>query len=222
MGSFFSTMFTPPPAGDDGDSRVVAVHSKATYDELWGSHTSNPNKLIVIDFSATWCGPCRFIEPAFKEMASRFTDAAFLKIDVDELSEVARQWNVEAMPSFVLVKGGKEVSRVVGARKDELERKINIFWNGIASCKLVKRIASNQAKQSKAIVNETQGPEPDDDVSTLTDRWSHTFQPYPLRFRFTALLSLTNALVKQGKEVDWLVGANKDEFERNVENHRGV
>ena len=41
---------------------------------------------MVIDFSASWCGPCRFIEPAFKEMASRFADALFVKIDVDELA----------------------------------------------------------------------------------------------------------------------------------------
>jgi thioredoxin 1 len=41
---------------------------------------------MVIDFSASWCGPCRFIEPAFKELASRFTDAIFVKIDVDELA----------------------------------------------------------------------------------------------------------------------------------------
>jgi len=41
---------------------------------------------MVIDFSASWCGPCRFIEPAFKEMASRYTDVVFVKIDVDELA----------------------------------------------------------------------------------------------------------------------------------------
>uniref|UniRef100_A0A0D9ZEJ1 Thioredoxin domain-containing protein n=1 Tax=Oryza glumipatula TaxID=40148 RepID=A0A0D9ZEJ1_9ORYZ len=134
MGSFFSTMFTPPPAADDGgDSRVVAVHSTATWDEQWGAHKSNPNKLIVIDFSANWCGPCRFIEPAFKDMAGRFADAVFFKIDVDELSEVARQWKVEAMPTFVLIKGGKEVSRVVGAKKDELERKVNMFISSSSS-----------------------------------------------------------------------------------------
>lgn len=40
---------------------------------------------MVIDFSASWCGPCRFIEPAFKSMASKFTDVVFVKIDVDEL-----------------------------------------------------------------------------------------------------------------------------------------
>ncbi|CAN6297422.1 unnamed protein product, partial [Urochloa humidicola] len=127
MGSFFSTMFTPPPAGgDDPNSAVVAAHSKSTYDEQWEAAKSN-GKLMVIDFSASWCGPCRFIEPAFKEMASRYTDVVFVKIDVDELSDVARTWKVEAMPTFVLARGGKEVSRVVGAKKDELERKIGMF-----------------------------------------------------------------------------------------------
>ncbi|KAJ1293173.1 hypothetical protein BS78_01G047700 [Paspalum vaginatum] len=132
MGSFFSTMFTPPPAGDDPNSAVVAAHSKAAYDEQWEAHRSS-GKLMVIDFSASWCGPCRFIEPAFKEMASRFPGAIFVKIDVDELSEVARTWKVEAMPTFVLVKGGKEVSRVVGAKKDELERKVNSFVSASSS-----------------------------------------------------------------------------------------
>ncbi|CAL4936508.1 unnamed protein product [Urochloa decumbens] len=126
MGSFFSTMFTPPPAADDPNSAVVAAHSKSTYDEQWEAAKSS-GKLMVIDFSASWCGPCRFIEPAFKEMSSRYTDVVFVKIDVDELADVARTWKVEAMPTFVLAKGGKEVSRVVGAKKDELERKIGMF-----------------------------------------------------------------------------------------------
>ncbi|PUZ36544.1 hypothetical protein GQ55_9G046700 [Panicum hallii var. hallii] len=126
MGSFFSSLVTPPPAGDDPNSAVVAAHSKATYDQQWEAAKSS-GKLLVIDFSASWCGPCRFIEPAFKEMASRFTDVVFVKIDVDELADVAKTWKVEAMPTFVLAKGGKEVSRVVGAKKDELERKISMY-----------------------------------------------------------------------------------------------
>ncbi|KAM3279009.1 hypothetical protein ACQJBY_046355 [Aegilops geniculata] len=127
MGSFLSSLWTPPPLpGDDPDSAVVAVHSKPAWDRHWEEHR-NASKLMVIDFSASWCGPCRFIEPAFKEMASRFADALFVKIDVDELAEVAKTFRVEAMPTFVLVKGGQEVSRVVGAKKDELDRKIKTF-----------------------------------------------------------------------------------------------
>lgn len=133
MGSFFSTLVTPPPpAADDPNCAVVAAHSKATYDEQWAAHKSS-SKLMVIDFSASWCGPCRFIEPAFKELASRFTDAIFVKVDVDELAEVARTWKVEAMPTFVLVKDGKEVGRVIGAKKDELERKIRMFVTSSSS-----------------------------------------------------------------------------------------
>lgn len=126
MGSFFSSLVTPPPAdaSTGGDSAVVSVHSTAEWDRHWSSLSQTPNKLVVIDFSASWCGPCRFIEPAFKALSSKYTDAAFVKIDVDELSEVSRRWNVSSMPTFVLAKGGKEVGRVVGARKDELEAKI--------------------------------------------------------------------------------------------------
>ncbi|KAL5198296.1 hypothetical protein ABZP36_001808 [Zizania latifolia] len=113
-------------AGEKGESAVVAVHSKARWDELWDAHKTT-NKLVVIDFSASWCQPCKMIEPVFKEMAGRFTDAVFLKIDVDELAEVARTWRVQAMPTFVLARGGEEVSRVVGADKDALERTINMF-----------------------------------------------------------------------------------------------
>ncbi|XP_072956509.1 thioredoxin H2-2 [Typha angustifolia] len=124
MGSFFST----PAASrsDEGESAVIAIHSADRFNEQFQA-SKDSNKLMVIDFSASWCGPCRFIEPAFKALAAKFTDAVFVKIDVDELSEVSRKWRVEAMPTFVLVKGGQEVSRVVGAKKDELERKIHMF-----------------------------------------------------------------------------------------------
>ncbi|CAL9106359.1 unnamed protein product, partial [Musa textilis] len=98
------------------DSAVIAVHSAGEWTHNWQSHTQN-NKMMVIDFSASWCGQCRFVEPAFRAMAAQYTDAVFLKIDVDELPEVSRQWKMQAMPTFVLVKGGQEVARVVGAMK---------------------------------------------------------------------------------------------------------
>ncbi|KAK7827687.1 thioredoxin h5 [Quercus suber] len=84
---------------------------------------SGPSR-VVIDFSATWCGPCQFIEPTFKELSSKYTNVDFVKIDVDELEAVAQEFAVEAMPTFIFVKKGKVVDKVVGARKDELQTKI--------------------------------------------------------------------------------------------------
>ncbi|PIM99991.1 Thioredoxin [Handroanthus impetiginosus] len=106
-----------------GPSRVTAFHSSHRW-KLHFDSTKQLNKLMVVDFSATWCGPCRFMEPVFNDMSTRFTDVDFAKIDVDELADVAKEFGVQAMPTFVLLKQGKEVDRVVGARKDELEQKI--------------------------------------------------------------------------------------------------
>ncbi|KAM0983994.1 hypothetical protein ACFX13_011659 [Malus domestica] len=104
-------------------SRIVAFHSQ----DQWNTHfaaVKDSNKLMVIDFTAKWCGPCRAMEPIFREYANKFTDVEFVKLDVDELSDVAVEFSVEAMPSFVFVKNGEVVDKVVGARKDELQKKI--------------------------------------------------------------------------------------------------
>ncbi|THU60849.1 hypothetical protein C4D60_Mb07t17070 [Musa balbisiana] len=124
MGSLFSRQST----AEEGESAVIAVHSAEEWANNWQSHTQS-NKLMIIDFAASWCGPCRSIEPAIKAMSSRFTNAVFLKVDVDELPEVSQQWKVQAMPTFVLVKRGQEVGRIVGAKKDELQRTIQRHLN---------------------------------------------------------------------------------------------
>ncbi|TKY65220.1 Thioredoxin H2 [Spatholobus suberectus] len=129
MGAILSSLVGGPAAAEAAasssaeDSRVLTFHSSVRW-QLHYNEVKETSKLVVIDFSATWCGPCRFMEPVIKEMAGKFTDVEFVKIDVDELSDVAREFNVEAMPTFVLMKRGKESDRVVGADKDELEKKI--------------------------------------------------------------------------------------------------
>ena len=80
--------------------------------------------MVVIDFTASWCGPCRFIAPFLAELARKLPQVIFLKVDVDELKTVAQDWAVEAMPTFMFLKEGKIVDKVVGAKKDELEQKI--------------------------------------------------------------------------------------------------
>ncbi|KAL2543064.1 Thioredoxin H2 [Abeliophyllum distichum] len=79
---------------------------------------------MVIDFTATWCGPCRYMEPAMNEFAAKYTDVEFIKIDVDELEDVAQEFEVHVLPTFLLIKKGIEVDKHVGANKQELRKKI--------------------------------------------------------------------------------------------------
>lgn len=129
MGSFFSSLLgysdhVPSEGSSSSEpSKVSTFHSSPRWQLHFNSVKETP-KLMVIDFSASWCGPCRFMEPALNDMAARFTEVEFVKIDVDELPDVAQEYGVQAMPTFVLVKRGKEVDRVVGAEKNELEKKV--------------------------------------------------------------------------------------------------
>ncbi|GAV63493.1 Thioredoxin domain-containing protein [Cephalotus follicularis] len=132
MGSFWSSLSSmlggsgseTNPESSSEPSRTMSFHSSAR----WQSHFNDAkqtSQLMVIDFAASWCGPCKMMEPAFRAMSHKFSDVQFVRIDVDELSDVAQEFGVQAMPTFVLVKNGKEVDRVVGAKKDELEKKID-------------------------------------------------------------------------------------------------
>ncbi|KAK7295323.1 hypothetical protein RJT34_18229 [Clitoria ternatea] len=127
MGSFLSSFFAGgdenAPSSSADNSSVQTFHSSARW-QLHFNQLKESSQLAVIDFSASWCGPCKFIEPAIHAMAEKFNDVQFIKIDVDELPDVAQEFQVQAMPTFVLVKKGKEIERVVGAKKDELEKKV--------------------------------------------------------------------------------------------------
>jgi len=60
----------------------------------------------------------------FVELSKKFPQIFFLKVDVDELRNVAQEWNVQGMPTFIFIKNGKAVDKIVGANKAELERKV--------------------------------------------------------------------------------------------------
>jgi thioredoxin 1 len=76
---------------------------------------------VVIDFFATWCGPCKRIAPFFKQLADEYVGITFLKVDVDESPELTNAFDVSAMPTFVFLKNGKIVKRVEGADIKEIE-----------------------------------------------------------------------------------------------------
>ncbi|KAJ3413429.1 hypothetical protein HDV05_008070 [Chytridiales sp. JEL 0842] len=79
---------------------------------------------VVVDFFATWCGPCKVISPKFEEFSKQYTSATFIKVDVDEVPEAAEACGIRAMPTFQVYKDGKKVGEVVGADKNKLEAEI--------------------------------------------------------------------------------------------------
>ena len=74
------------------------------------------DKLLVVDFTAVWCGPCQRIAPAFAALAEEFADSAlFVKVDVDRLGELAAQLGVTSMPTFLFFRGGEVIDTMRGA-----------------------------------------------------------------------------------------------------------
>ncbi|EYU31166.1 hypothetical protein MIMGU_mgv1a015811mg [Erythranthe guttata] len=108
-------------ATSESEGQVIGCHPMESWNEQLQKGNDN-KKLIVVDFTASWCGPCRFIAPFFAELAKKLPNVTFLKVDVDELKSVASDWAVEAMPTFIFLKEGKILDRVVGAKKDELQQ----------------------------------------------------------------------------------------------------
>ncbi|KAL8233191.1 hypothetical protein R6Q57_002969 [Mikania cordata] len=105
---------------------VVSIH-KASELETRVTTSSKSNQLAILYFTATWCGPCRYMAPLYTNLAAKHPKVLFLKIDIDEANDVAAKWNVSSVPTFFFTKNGKEIDKVVGADKSSLETKITKY-----------------------------------------------------------------------------------------------
>lgn len=80
--------------------------------------TSLIGNKAVVDFSASWCGPCRMFGPVFEEVSKDY-DFNFVKLDVDKASDIAREYGVMSIPTIILFENGKEVKRFTGFMAEE-------------------------------------------------------------------------------------------------------
>ncbi len=74
----------------------------------------NSQGLVVIDFSATWCMPCRMLKPIIERVAEKMPDVDFYNIDVDENEEIAKKYRIFSVPTLVCFRDGKKVDSLVG------------------------------------------------------------------------------------------------------------
>lgn len=81
-------------------------------------------RLVVVDFTATWCGPCQRIAPMFEMLPAKFPKAIFLKVDVDKCQDTAASQGVSAMPTFIFYRNRSKIDRIQGADINALEAKI--------------------------------------------------------------------------------------------------
>ncbi|MCI6176238.1 thioredoxin [bacterium] len=86
--------------------------NKNNFDEF----VLNSDKPVLLDFWASWCGPCRMVSPLIEEIADERTDIRVGKVNVDENPELASRFGVMSIPTLVVVKNGQITNRSVGAR----------------------------------------------------------------------------------------------------------
>ena len=97
----------------------------------WDTEVINAQGLVMIDFWAAWCGPCRMISPTVEELAKEYSGKIkVLKLNTDENSEIASRYKIMGIPTIMFFKDGNKLDQIVGVvPKQHLKAKIDSFLN---------------------------------------------------------------------------------------------
>ena len=102
-----------PQSNDREDYKMTAININKNN---FQNEVMNSDKLVLLDFWAPWCAPCRMVVPIIEEIAGERPDIKVGKINVDEQPELASEFSIMSIPTLVVMKNGKIVQQVSGAR----------------------------------------------------------------------------------------------------------
>lgn len=100
-----------------------------SYNELIEFSTTNSTKLIVLDFKASWCGPCKALKPFIEYLQNEYPTVFFEEIDIEneDLSSITENFDIAKVPTLIYMKNGSVCHSIIGTNKENIENAINEY-----------------------------------------------------------------------------------------------
>ncbi len=100
----------------------MTILAPANLQDIVNATVTNPSKLVVVDCKASWCGPCKAIHPYIKQLAITMSNVIFMEIDVEdeEHADTVNKFCITAMPTFIYLKNGVVVDKVMGTDQKKI------------------------------------------------------------------------------------------------------
>ncbi|WP_046745179.1 thioredoxin family protein [Kordia zhangzhouensis] len=178
----------------------------------------NNDRLIVLDFYATWCGPCKRMDPILKELEAKYKDRVdFYKIDVDK-NQIDDALGINAMPTYLFIKNSTNLEQIEGAMsKTTMENLIKKHMNNEAS---TTTVSSNSGDSSYYDVSANHGNSDEFSQSTLDEIWNSSSKLNSLAWHAYQKHDNVKHLLKAIKIVERSIELEKNYY--NVDTHAAL